>query len=285
MVTIKLSKLQEAPAKKYKLSEGIMLEKCQNDDIILSNEAMTYRTIKLYDSANPNVLGTVEIQNNPEYSIRVNLRENSDTAYDPARNNSAVLFKKPVVKDNKKKFQGPYIIRPSMASYIRANIANWKENLRTKIEPAVLNELEEQAREHLEQNKLSEATFEYELSKDKKVRLTFKVERSEDIQSTVEDIQTKRLNKTQDLTDKQKALVNKYNQMVEAEQKGKIVAMCISLEDRDLRHTFWNANNELGEVEHIEMQKAFTKIANKEKKEVNETSDVEIVEDASDILA
>lgn len=261
---IKISKLKEAPCKSYRLNEGIILEKKDNDTIILSSAQNSYKTVRVYESSNPNVLGTIEVSNNPEYSTRINLRENSNIAVDPGKNNSAILYKQP-----KSDFIGSYVVRPSMASYIQDHIAEWKENLKVVIEPAYLDEFEEQARSFLETNKVSNASFDCKVG-DKTHRLTFKVAKSADLKGTVNDINSKKLNRTEPLTDKQEALIAKYNALVEAEKQGKVIGLSISLGERELRHSFWNPASELGGVEHTELQKKF-KNAVKATKEEKET--------------
>lgn len=275
--SIKLAKLKEAPAKVYKLNEGIILEKKDNDTIILSSAQNSYKTIRVYESSNPNILGTIEVSNNPEYSTRINLRENSNIAVDPSKNNSAILFKQP-----KQDFVGSYVIRPSMASFIQDNIAGWKENLKITIDPAYLDDFEEQAREYLETNKVSTASFDCKVG-EKTHRLTFKVAKSADLKSTVNDINSKKLNRTEPLTEKQEALIAKYNALVEAEKQGKVIGLSISLGDRELRHSFWNPTSELGGVEHTELQKKFRNAVKVPK--TAEQKDTEISEgDVNDIL-
>lgn len=249
--SIKIAKLQAAPAKKYSLEGGITLEKTENDEIIISSETNQYKTVKIYESNNPNVLGTVEIQNNPEYSCRINLRENSDIAVDPSKNNSAILFKTP-----KADFKGGFVVRPSQANFVKQNIKAWKENLKVSIEPSVLNEFEEQAKEYLETNKVSTAAFDCKIG-DKSYKLTFKRANSADLVATVNDIKAKRLNRTEPLSEKQLALLDKYDNLVEAEKSGKVIGLSISLGDRELRHSYWNPKSELGSVEHTELQKKF----------------------------
>lgn len=247
--SIKLEKLQAAPAKKYKLQDGIVLEKTENQEIILSSEANKYETIRIYDSDRENILGSVELQNNPEYSTRINLRENSDYAVDPSKNNSAILFKQP-----KEDFAGHFVVRPSMASYIRAHMNEWRENLKITIEPAILNQFEEQAKEYMEENKVSSCEFDAKIG-EKSCRLTFTVTKSADMVHMVNDIKTKKLNRTEPLSEPQKAVIAKYEALVKAEKEGKIIAISIALGNRQLRHSFWNPANELGGVEHVELQR------------------------------
>lgn len=264
--SIKLSKLAEAPAKKYKLEDGIVLEKTENNEIILSSERNQYKTVKIYDSERDTILGTIELQNNPEYSTRVIIRENSDIAVDPSKNNSAILFKQP-----KTDFAGSYIVRPSMANYIKNNIAEWKKNLKVKIQPSILDQYEEQAREYLETNKVSTASFECKLE-DKSYVLTFKVAKSADLLNMVNDIKSKRLNRTEPLTDKQLAVLDKYESLIEAEKQGKVIGLSISLGERELRHSYWNPKSELGSVEHTELQKSLKSNSAKQK-EVNKVEE------------
>lgn len=274
--SIKLEKLKAAPAKVYKLNEGIILEKKDNDTIILSSAQNAYKTVRVYESSNPNVLGTIELQNNPEYTTRINLRENSSIAVDPGKNNSAILYKQP-----KSDFIGSYVVRPSMASYIQDHIAEWKENLKVVIDPSYLDDFEEQAREYLETNKVSTASFDCKVG-EKTHRLTFKVAKSADLKTTINDINSKKLNRTEPLTEKQEALIAKYNALVEAEKEGKVIGLSISLGERELRHSFWNPASELGGVEHTELQRKFKNAASIAKAEQKET---EVSEgDVNDIL-
>lgn len=249
--SIKLEKLKVAPAKKYKLQDGIVLEKTENDEIIISSETNQYKTVRIYESNNPNVFGTIEIQNNPEYSMRINLRENSDIAVDPSKNNSAILFKAP-----KSDFVGSYVVRPSQANFIRAHLNEWKENLKVAIEPATLNQFEEMAKEYMEENKVSSCEFDAKIG-EKSCKLTFTATKSADLLSTVNDIKSKRLNRTEPLSEKQQALLAKYDALVKAEKEGKVLGLSISLGNRELRHSFWNPADELGGVEHVELQKKF----------------------------
>lgn len=277
--SIKLEVLQKAEPKKYRVGEGILLEKTADNSIILSSEGNEYKTIKVYDSSNPRILGTVEIQNNPEYSTRINLRDNSDIAVDPSKNNSAILFKQP-----KSDFVGSFVVRPSMANYIKNNIAEWKKNLKVKIQPSVLDEFETQAREYLEQNKVSSHNFNCKVG-DETFVLTFKVAKSADLQSMVNDIKSKRLNRTEPLSEKQLAVLDKYEALVEAEKAGKVIALSISLGNRELRHSFWNPKDELGGIEHTELQKFLSnKSASKATTDKDSSSKEELIEDIETII-
>lgn len=248
--SIKLKKLQEAPAKRYQLEGGITLEKTENEEIIISSSQNAYKTVKIYESSNPNIEGTIELQNNPEYSCRINIRKNSDIAVDPSKNNSAILFKAP-----KKDFVGSYVVRPSQANYIRNNIKAWKENLSVVIPLSSLDQYEEQAREYMQENNLTSCEFDVKVG-EKTHKLSFKVTKSADLTTTVNDINSKRINRTEPLSDKQVALIDKYNNLVEAEKAGKIIGLSIALGDRELRHSYWNPKSELGSVEHTELQKS-----------------------------
>lgn len=277
--SIPLKSLEKAPAKKYKVAGGsIVLEKTADNNIILSAVGNEYKTVRIYESNNPNLLGTVEIQNNPEYSTRVNIRENSDIAVDPSRNNSAVLFKQP-----KNDFVGSYVVRPNMANYIKSNIAEWKKNLKVKIEPSVLDEFENQAKSYMEEHKVSVASFDCKID-NVSHRLTFKVAKSSDLVATVNDIKSKRLNRTEPLSDKQLALLDKYESLVEAEKAGKVIGLSISLGDRELRHSFWNPKDELGGVEHTELQKHLKASKSTTTSDKKETGNAEVIEDIETII-
>lgn len=277
--SIPLKSLEKAPAKKYKVAGGsIVLEKTADNNIILSAVGNEYKTVRIYESNNPNLLGTVEIQNNPEYSTRVNIRENSDIAVDPSRNNSAVLFKQP-----KNDFVGSYVVRPNMANYIKSNIAEWKKNLKVKIEPSVLDEFENQAKSYMEEHKVSVASFDCKID-NVSHRLTFKVAKSSDLVTTVNDIKSKRLNRTEPLSDKQLALLDKYESLVEAEKAGKVIGLSISLGDRELRHSFWNPKDELGGVEHTELQKHLKASKSTTTSDKKETGNAEVIEDIETII-
>lgn len=277
--SIPLKSLEKAPAKKYKVAGGsIVLEKTADNNIILSAVGNEYKTVRIYESNNPNLLGTVEIQNNPEYSTRVNIRENSDIAIDPSRNNSAVLFKQP-----KADFVGSYVVRPNMANYIKSNITEWKKNLKVKIEPSVLDEFENQAKSYMEEHKVSVASFDCKID-NVSHRLTFKVAKSSDLVATVNDIKSKRLNRTEPLSDKQLALLDKYESLVEAEKQGKVIGLSISLGDRELRHSFWNPKDELGGVEHTELQKHLKASKSTTTSDKKETGNTEVIEDIETII-
>lgn len=277
--SIPLKSLEKAPAKKYKVAGGsIVLEKTADNNIILSAVGNEYKTVRIYESNNPNLLGTVEIQNNPEYSTRVNIRENSDIAIDPSRNNSAVLFKQP-----KADFVGSYVVRPNMANYIKSNITEWKKNLKVKIEPSVLDEFENQAKSYMEEHKVSVASFDCKID-NVSHRLTFKVAKSSDLVATVNDIKSKRLNRTEPLSDKQLALLDKYESLVEAEKQGKVIGLSISLGDRELRHSFWNPKDELGGVEHTELQKHLKVSKSTTTSDKKETGNTEVIEDIETII-
>lgn len=277
--SIPLKSLEKAPAKKYKVAGGsIVLEKTADNNIILSAVGNEYKTVRIYESNNPNLLGTVEIQNNPEYSTRVNIRENSDIAVDPSRNNSAVLFKQP-----KNDFVGSYVVRPNMANYIKSNIAEWKRNLKVKIEPSILDEFENQAKSYMEEHKVSVASFDCKID-NVSHRLTFKVAKSSDLVATVNDIKSKRLNRTEPLSDKQLALLDKYESLVEAEKQGKVIGLSISLGDRELRHSFWNPKDELGGVEHTELQKHLKASKSTTTSDKKENGNAEVIEDIETII-
>lgn len=277
--SIPLKSLEKAPAKKYKVAGGsIVLEKTADNNIILSAVGNEYKTVRIYESNNPNLLGTVEIQNNPEYSTRVNIRENSDIAVDPSRNNSAVLFKQP-----KADFVGSYVVRPNMANYIKSNITEWKKNLKVKIEPSILDEFETQAKNYMEEHKVSVASFDCKID-NVSHRLTFKVAKSSDLVATVNDIKSKRLNRTEPLSDKQLALLDKYESLVEAEKQGKVIGLSISLGDRELRHSFWNPKDELGGVEHTELQKHLKVSKSTTTSDKKETGNTEVIEDIETII-
>lgn len=272
--SIKLSKLQSAPCKAYKLQEGIVVTKTNADEIVISSESNAYKTVRIFQSNNPNILGTIELQNNPEYSCRVNLRENSDIAVDPSRNNSAILFKAP-----KKDFKGAYVVRPSQANFIKTHLNEWKENLKVVIPTSFLDSFENQAKEYMESNKVGSCEFDCKVG-EKSYKLSFKVAKSADLTSTVNDINSKKLNRTEPLTDKQLALIEKYNALVKAEKEGKVIGLSISLGERELRHSFWNPNSELETVEHTELQKSIKSEAKTETK--SETQ--EDLGDLSDII-